>query len=155
MKGASYRERDHAFGQISLTLRVATGLTQAGVATRLGVSRKAVGEWEAGISFPNTEHLKLFIALATGHQAFAAGREEVEIRTLWQMAHQKVLFVETWLCTLLPHAGVSQALQPNEETPGTSPALASPEGVLRVDWGDALAVTTFYGRGWELELLAA
>lgn len=119
MKGASYRERDHAFGQIMLTLRISTGLTQAGVATHLGVSRKAVGEWEAGISYPKAEHLKLFIALATGHQAFAAGREEEEIRALWQMAHQKVLFDEAWLSTLLPHAEVLQALQPNEETPGT------------------------------------
>lgn len=106
MKGASYRERDHAFGQIMLTLRIATGLTQAGVATHLGVSRKAVGEWEAGISYPKTDHLKVFIAQATGHQAFAAGREEEEICALWQMAHQKVLFDEAWLSTLLPIAEV-------------------------------------------------
>jgi hypothetical protein len=54
MKGASYRERDHAFGQVMLTLRIATGLTQAGVAMHLGGSRKAVQLWD----LENGEHLR-------------------------------------------------------------------------------------------------
>jgi transcriptional regulator with XRE-family HTH domain len=48
MKRISYRERDHAFGQAMLTLRTNIGLTQADLAEHLGVSRKAVGGWEAG-----------------------------------------------------------------------------------------------------------
>ena len=44
----SYRERDYTFGQSMLTLRTSIGLTQAGLAGLLGVSRRAVGEWEAG-----------------------------------------------------------------------------------------------------------
>ncbi len=47
MKRSSYGERDSAFGQSMLTLRTAIGLTQAGMAEHLGVSRHAVGEWEA------------------------------------------------------------------------------------------------------------
>ena len=64
MKGSSYRDRDYAFGQAMLTLRTAIGLTQARLARHLGVSRKAVGEWEAGLTYPKTEYLKAFIALA-------------------------------------------------------------------------------------------
>ena len=41
-----YRERDHAFGQAMFKLRSSIGLTQAGLADLLGVSRRAVGEWE-------------------------------------------------------------------------------------------------------------
>src|SRR6266568_2095961 len=52
VKRYSYRERDYAFGQMMLTLRTTIGLTQAGLADRLGVSRRAVAEWEAGSSYP-------------------------------------------------------------------------------------------------------
>jgi len=47
MKRSSYGERDYAFGQAMLTLRTSLGLTQAGLAEFLGVSRKAVGGWES------------------------------------------------------------------------------------------------------------
>src|SRR5229473_827151 len=97
VKRSSYGERDYAFGQMMLTLRTHIGLTQAGLAERLGVSRRAVAEWEAGSSYPKAERLKQLIALAVQQQAFAAGREEEEIRTLWQAAHQKLLFDESWL----------------------------------------------------------
>src|SRR5713101_9959679 len=107
MKGSSYRDRDYAFGQAMLTLRITIGLTQAGLAKHLDVSRKAVGEWEAGLTYPKAEHLKAFIALAVEQLAFPAGREAEEVRALWQAAHQKVLLDEAWLGTLLPHAEVS------------------------------------------------
>src|SRR5438552_15639563 len=104
MKGSSYRNRDYAFGQTMLALRTAIGLTQAGLARHLGVSRKAVGEWEAGRTYPKAEHLKAFIALAVEYQAFPTGRGEEEIRSLWQAGHQKALLDEAWLTALLPQA---------------------------------------------------
>jgi hypothetical protein len=52
MKRSFYGEADYAFGQAMLTLRTTLGLTQAGLAELLGVSRKAVGQWEAGGSYP-------------------------------------------------------------------------------------------------------
>ncbi|TMD67642.1 MAG: helix-turn-helix transcriptional regulator, partial [Chloroflexi bacterium] len=52
MKRSSYHEPNYAFGQALLTLRSTARLTQAGVAEELGVSRKAVGEWEAGHNYP-------------------------------------------------------------------------------------------------------
>ena len=87
MKKSSYREQDYAFGKLMLRLRLATGLTQAGLAQRLEVSRNAVGDWEVGQSYPTAEHLKAFIVLALQQQVWAFGREAEEVRALWRAAH--------------------------------------------------------------------
>ena len=47
---SSYRERDYAFGQHQLTLRTRLGLTQAALADLLGVNRRAVIDWEGGLT---------------------------------------------------------------------------------------------------------
>ena len=101
MRRHVYRERDYAFAQQVLTLRTAIGLTQTGLAERLGASRRAVAEWEGGLSYPKAERLKQLITLGMQQQAFPAGREEEEIRALWKAAHQKVLLDEAWLHDLL------------------------------------------------------
>src|SRR5690242_11130093 len=100
----SYQERDYAYGTTMLTLRTAIGLTQDGLAKHLGVSRRAVGEWEAGSSYPKAEHLKSLIALAVKQQAWPSGHEAEEIRALWKAARQKVLLDEPWLVSLLEHS---------------------------------------------------
>ncbi|OLB33021.1 MAG: hypothetical protein AUH05_17860 [Ktedonobacter sp. 13_2_20CM_53_11] len=158
MKRSSYGERDYAFGQAMLSLRTALGLTQAGLAKHLGVSRRAVGEWEVGSSYPKAEHLKALMALAIQHQAFPAGREAEEIRAFWQAARQKLLLDESWLSALLsqqlPRLTLVAPL-PVEQSSGIDHVLASPAaGGPRMDWGDALAVPTFYGREGELALLS-
>jgi len=84
-----------------LTLRTTIGLTQAGLADRLGVSRRAVAEWEAGLSYPKAERLKQLIELGVQQHAFPAGHEEEEIRAFWRAARQKVLLDEAWLHGLL------------------------------------------------------
>jgi len=61
MKRSSYGKHDYAFGQMMLTLRTNIGLTQAGLAELLGVSRRAVSEWEAGSTYPKAGHLKAFM----------------------------------------------------------------------------------------------
>src|SRR2546430_17329925 len=91
VKSYSYKERDYAFGQLMLSLRMQIGLTQAGLAERLHVNRRAVAGWEAGRGSPKAGHLKELITLAVHHQAFPAGREEDEIRALWQSVHPKGL----------------------------------------------------------------
>ncbi len=150
-------ERDYAFGQAMLGLRTAIGLTQTGLAEYLGISRRAVGEWEAGSSYPKAERLKEFIALAVQHQAFPAGREAEEIRAFWKAARQKVLLDEPWLAALLsqqpPHLTLVAPL-PVEQIRGIDHVLAPAAGGPRVDWCNALAVPTFYGRARELALLA-
>jgi transcriptional regulator with XRE-family HTH domain len=97
----SYRELDYTYGKAMQKLRNTIGLTQAGLADRLGVSWRTIAGWEAGSRYPRAEHLKELIALAVQQQAFSVGHEAEEIRTLWEVAHQKMLLDERWLSALL------------------------------------------------------
>src|SRR3989441_2022636 len=157
MKRFSYRERDYAFGQAMLTLRTSIGLTQAGLGDLLGVSRRAVAQWEAGSSYPTAQHLQHVITLAVQQQAFAAGREAEEIRALWKAAHQKVLLDEQWLSTLLGRSPPSLSLVARLSV---APVPAQPAVPVRatsgplVEWGEALDVPSFYGREQELATLS-
>jgi transcriptional regulator with XRE-family HTH domain len=92
---------DYAYGQTMLMLRTAIGLTQKGLANHLGITRRAVGEWETGSSYPKTEHLKELILLAVQKRVFAAENAAEEIRALWQVTHQKVSLDERWLAAVL------------------------------------------------------
>ena len=103
MKGSSYRERDYAFGQVLLTLRTRFGLTQTALADLLGVTRRAVIDWEGGLAYPKVDHLKQFVVLAIERQVWPFGREAEEVRTFWQAARQKVPLDEAWLGGLLSH----------------------------------------------------
>jgi WD40 repeat protein/transcriptional regulator with XRE-family HTH domain len=164
----SYRERDYSFGQTMLTLRTSIGLTQASLADLLGVSRRAVGEWEVGSTYPKAEHFRHFLALCVQQHVFAPEREEEEIRRLWKTAHQRVLLDEAWLSALLtrspaPLAQVEEAeraaegraspvpvpLSPPAEMP-LAPAFAEPAATPRMDWVGALDVSRFTGREGEL-----
>ena len=148
MKHYPYSERDYTFGQLMLTLRTTIGLTQAGLGERLGVSRRAVAEWEAGLSYPKAERLKEFITLCVRTSAFHAGRDEEDIRALWKAAHRKVLLDERWLHDLLASPQSFQ-LSPPVGTPaaheGAEPATSS-----RVDLVEALDVSHFSGREGEV-----
>ncbi|MFL5658749.1 MAG: NB-ARC domain-containing protein [Ktedonobacteraceae bacterium] len=174
MKRYSYSERDYAFGQIMLSLRTNIGLTQAGLGDLLGVSRRAVAQWEAGLSYPIAERLKQLIALGVQKQAFTSGRQAEEIRALWHAAHQKVLLDEAWLQGLLsqqPSPLMEVAVEPTRgaDAVSTPPftsdkagrdetsrrGLQVPQALRgrRVDWGEALDVPNFYGREEELATL--
>src|SRR5437016_11926592 len=132
VKHYPYSERDYTFGQLMLTLRTTIGLTQAGLADRLGISRRAVAEWEAGLSYPKAERLKQLIELGVQLQVFPAGREAEEIRALWRAAHQKVLLDEAWLHDLLAPPLPIQ-LFPQAE-PTVAPAGSEPAAFPRIDW---------------------
>jgi len=97
----SYREHDYTFGQAMMKLRTSIGLKQAGLAALLGVSRRAVGEWEAGSNYPKAEHFQHFLELCVQQHVFTPEREEEEIRALWKTAHQRELLDEVWLSALL------------------------------------------------------
>jgi transcriptional regulator with XRE-family HTH domain len=147
-----YRERDYAFAQLVLTLRTAIGLSQAGLAERLGASRRAVAEWEGGLGYPKTERLKQLIALGMQQHAFPAGREEEEIRALWKAAHQKVLLDDAWLHDLLaPPTPVR--LSPPVGTLA-APAFAESASFPRVNLVEALDVSHFMGREVEVAELS-
>src|SRR5438876_7770958 len=152
VKRYSYSERDYAFGQLMLTLRTTIGLTQAGLADRLGVSRRAVAEWEAGSTYPKAERLKQLVELGVQLQVFAAGREAEEIRALWRAAHQKLLLDEDWLHALLAPP-VPVPLFPQAETL-VAPAGSEPAAFPRIDWVEALDVSHFAGRELEVAELS-
>src|SRR5437667_7556129 len=137
------------------SLRDPLGLTRAGLATELGVSRQAVGAWEAGKSYPKAEHLKALISLAVQTQAFEAGRETEEIRVLWKAACQKVPLDESWLAALVRGTRPRHLrLVPKEGSEKSEPIDFFGTPQTRVDWGEALAVPAFYGREEELGLLS-
>lgn len=136
-----------------LSLRMAIGLTQAGLADILEVSRHAVGGWEVGQSYPKAERLKQLIELGLQQRAFAAGQEAEEIRALWRAAHQKVLLDERWLHELLSQPEpVPTLAQQTHSVDTLGPLIAA--HAPRVDWSDALDTPTFYGRSGELALLS-
>src|SRR6266487_4949325 len=147
----SYRERDYTFGQLILKLRTSIGLTQAGLAALLGISRRAVGEWETGLNYPKAEHLQHFLGLCVQQHVFAPGREEEEIRALWKTAHQRELLDETWLSALLS-TQTTLVLTSTTEVRATldqAPAMQA-TAFPRVDWVGALDVSHFTGREGEL-----
>ena len=137
MKGISYRDRDYAFGEAILALRLKLGLTQAGLAQLLGISRRALGAWEAGSSYPKFEQLKKLVALAIEQHAFPNGQEVEEVRALWQASHQKAPLDEAWLNELLTPGHEQAARSANAKR-------EEPSMVLPVQ------ATTFVGRVTEL-----
>src|SRR6266567_1109093 len=147
-----YRERDYAFAQMILALRTAIGLSQEILGELLDVSRRAVAEWEGGLSYPKAERLKQLITLGVQQQAFASGREEQEIRALWKAAHQKALLDEDWLRDLLaPPASLPLVPQVSPPVPHAgSKSAAFP----RMDWVEALDTSHFAGREVEVAELS-
>src|SRR5258708_11524931 len=97
VKSYSYRERDYAFGQMILTLRTHIGLTQEGLGERLGVSRRAVAPLEAGLNYPDNEHLQQLIALGVQQRIFPPAQEAGEVPSLWLAGRQHGLVAEGWL----------------------------------------------------------
>src|SRR5260370_39950328 len=126
VRRSTYGERDYAFGQLILTLRSAIGLTQAGLSDHLGISIRAVGEWEAGSSYPKATHLQALIALDVKEQVFPVGHEAEEIRALWKAAHRKVLLDETWLSVLLSEPPAPSAQVGVEQSGGAQVGSTPP-----------------------------
>jgi WD40 repeat protein/transcriptional regulator with XRE-family HTH domain len=161
MKWPSNGEADASFGQMLLTLRSALNLTQTELAGRLGVSKRAIGKWEAGKCAPKAELLKQFIELVVRQQVFPAGQEAQQIRWLWKKARRKGLLDEAWLQALLAETshqevptGPFSGGEGSIETPAPQ-TTAQPALGPRVDWGEALAIPSFYGREQELEVLSS
>ncbi len=152
MPQSLYGERDYGFGQRMLTLRTNIGLTQEGLAALLGITRKAVGRWEAGENYPKAAHLQTILALAVQQRAFPEGQEEEAIRTFWRAAHQKVLLDEAWLHDVLtPPAPIQRS--PPAETP-VAQAGAELATSPHIDWMGALDVSRFAGREVEVAELS-
>jgi predicted ATPase/DNA-binding CsgD family transcriptional regulator/transcriptional regulator with XRE-family HTH domain len=140
MKGLPHRNRDYAFGEAILALRQKIGLTQAGLAQLLGISRRALGAWEAGSSYPKIEQLKKLVALGIERYVFSPGHEVEEVQALWQASHQRVPLDETWLNELLE-------LSPKQTT---RPADAKRKESSLVVYNLPHAATPFVNRAREI-----
>jgi WD40 repeat protein/transcriptional regulator with XRE-family HTH domain len=154
MKSGFSGEHSASFGQMILSVRGVLELTRAELARQLAVSSQTVRNWETGNRAPNPDHLKQFIELALRQQVFSIGQEEEEMRMVWKKAQQQVPLDEGWLKTLLAAWLRQQECQvplPGVESRAEEPAslAAGPQ----VDWGEALAIPTLYGREQELEVL--
>jgi WD40 repeat protein len=123
----------------------------------LGVSRRAIGEWENGKSYPKAHHLKHFIELALKQQVFKPGNEAEEIKALWRTARQKIVIDEGWLAQVLTTTAPPTASEP----PSNPASVSSPQPANyitgpvvaagpQVDWGEAPSILAFYGREAEL-----
>ena len=161
MKGSSYRERDYAFGQVMLTLRTRLELTQTELADMLGVRRRAVIDWEGGLTYPKADHLKQFVVLATRRQAWPFGREAEEARALWQGPARRCSSMKPGLVSCCPtyrlprHPGPERrpVLLPHHPTrslllPGAGHASI---GATRLMWRTSMGASgnwTCSLRGW-------
>jgi WD40 repeat protein/transcriptional regulator with XRE-family HTH domain len=144
-----------SFQGLLLRHRGRTGLTQRELAARVGVSKRTLQDWEAGVSYPGAERLQALIAAFLSSGGQAAGREAVEARELWSTALREAPRLHTpfdpdWFAELLAQRTGSAGRE-------TRPAkvLAEDRQVVqqRHDWGDAPDVAGFLGRAHELATL--
>lgn len=149
-----------------LALRTRAALTQIALATELGVHRRSVQNWEAGLSYPRAELLQRLIAVFLRHGALMGSDDLAEARALWEQAaanssYAFPTFDPTWFAHALAHprsvpaAGLREAGQAQVREVGAQGAhAAQPEPPLTIiDWGGLLAVPTLVGRDDELRTL--
>ena len=147
-----YKLKDDRFGLLALTLREKAGLTQAEVAGKLGVSERTIRHWEAGTAYPASDNLKELIELYLCNSAFVSGHERDDAKFLWEQvvesaARRKPLFDDAWFDNLLKR---QQQAQAERGTPEILHTLTPPQ---RTDWGEAIDVSSFYGREQEMQTI--
>jgi WD40 repeat protein/predicted ATPase/transcriptional regulator with XRE-family HTH domain len=166
----AYHERKYVFGQLVLTCRTRASLTQIELAEQIGVHRRSVQNWETGESYPKAETLQRMIAVFLLHRAFSPGTEREDSQALWDQAvhdapHVLPAFDEVWFArTSALHVdgreqGIGNRRQgpedngsPQLSTPYPQPPTPHAQHQL-IDWGEAIAVPTLYGREHEIEIL--
>jgi WD40 repeat protein/transcriptional regulator with XRE-family HTH domain len=128
-----------SFQSLLLRHRGRTGLTQRQLAARAGVSRRSVQDWEAGLNYPEAQHLQALIIAFLQSGGLTVGHEATEAETLWNAA--------------MNHAPRMQT--PFDAVWWAGAALAPANEILerRQDWGEAPDVLGFVGRTRELATL--
>ena len=158
------RDNSYDLGNHLLILRTRIGLTQIALAEEIGVHRRSVQKWETGLSYPKAEMLQRLIAVFLRHQAFTPGNERAEALALWEQAahdgpHPLPPFDEVWFARTLALQNVSPlvpAQEADREGEHTSSAITATQPATShaiMDWGEAIAVPTLYGRADELQTL--
>src|SRR3981081_408312 len=75
-----------SFQGLLLRHRGRTGLTQRQLAARVGVSRGSVQDWEAGLNYPDAQHLQALIVAFLEAGGLTGGAEATEAEALWDAA---------------------------------------------------------------------
>ena len=83
------KSHDYEFADQALARRKRIGLTQRELADVLGLTRQTVHAWEAGLSYPDSEHLKQLLTLYLERGALDSGREADDAATLWEIVRAK------------------------------------------------------------------
>src|SRR6266498_3845854 len=157
-----YRDYNNDLGNHLLILRTRTALTQIALAEQIGVHRHSVQRWETGLSYPKPELLQRLIAVFLRHQAFTPGNERAEALALWEQAardgpHPLPPFDEVWFARSLAFHITAPAPTDREQEQALGaappPPAKSDTPPTFIDWGEATAVPTLYGRESELETL--
>ncbi len=149
------------------------------MASQVGVSEKAIRNWEGGIHYPTEDNLKKLMEICLLRKVVPSGQEQEEARTLWKLlgesTSRQLTFDEGWfrhvLKTQAPlssnttraHGGESAAAPIHAEdlaTPVLPPGASTIRRHIspgeasshqhREDWEGALGVSAFYGREYEL-----
>lgn len=148
-------------GERIAQLRRAAGLSQEGLAERIGVSRQAVGKWEKGLSCPDTENLlalaKLFGVSAdelaglrgeTARAETSAGTPEPEAagpsrRRIWPRALPVLLAALVlaaapwvWLTPSLRHKWNARGPEGTGTPPAVQEGTEEPQRPTAQDIGD-------------------
>ncbi len=154
-----YKLKDDRFGLLALTVREKAGLTQVQVASAVGVSERAIQQWEAGSAYPAVANLKRFIEVCLEHGAFFRGQEREEVKALWEQAgessaRRRAIFDERWLDALLKKPQQAQGRGRQEKLEAEDGLQQDASSLLlqqeRADWGEAIDVAACYGREREL-----
>src|ERR1051326_976480 len=135
-----------SFRDLLLRHRGRTGLSQRDLAARMGVGRRTVQDWEAGVKHPTAERLRKLIELLLEAGALSVGREGDEAHLLWAAAlkdapRMRTPFDEMWFAEVLG------------ARPSTRAGVDAPRTERAEDWGDAPDVLGFVGRAQELATL--
>jgi WD40 repeat protein/transcriptional regulator with XRE-family HTH domain len=169
------KARDYAFGIATLTLREKAHLTQQELARRIGVSTRALQNWESGSSYPKGTYLTKLIEIYVLQHAFTPGKEAEEAEHLWEKVREKAprphaTFDHSWFQGLLQGQTHSILTLSSKELAASSQSDANAllyfpqsrygatsrpplSGLHREDWGEAIDVSSFYGREVELATL--
>jgi len=85
------KARDYAFGIATLTLREKAHLTQQELATHIGISTRALQNWESGSSYPKSAYLRKLIEIYVLQHAFTPGKGGMQVTHLWKSGISPIL----------------------------------------------------------------
>jgi transcriptional regulator with XRE-family HTH domain len=151
--------RAESFRGLLLRHRGRTGLTQRQLAERVGVSRGSLQDWEAGLNYPDAQHLQALIAAFLEAGGLTVGGEAIDAEALWDAALRQAPRMQTpfdvvWWAGLLPRRAESaQRGAPPAPEAAAGHAADDWTSERRQDWGEAPDVLRFVGRARELATL--